>query len=791
MISKNAPTLANVLKTAAQNVSGEKVSSAEYSGQYAYSRITSGLGPSVNSKTAQMSGGNNTMTTAPNFYSPFLTPTSFQIPNARREVYLWANWWRNNEPKIAAAINFYSNYPFSGWKLECSSSYVKDYFEKLIEKINFQKWLPEISKVYHLLGDAFVLLSLDCEHCHGSNWDEEKNEACKHDGATWKSVCLLNPDSVLKSPSMIDQPGMYTYRPSPEEIKIVNERQPREYYDAIPDNVKKLILKGDPIPLSPISIHHFKHGSNPWEDYGTPLIRPLFPTLAYKDKLRQSQWIVAERHILPVKVVKVGNDQRPASQEDLDSVQDELAAIANDPNLTLVTHHAFDFDYVGASGKVLQLTNEYELIDQEILDGVMLNKALLNGEGPTYGNAQVGLLAMAQRLETFRREVARWVEQCVFKPVAEWNGFTIEGERGQEEIIFPTIKFDDLQLRDDTGKLQMLVTANSNGVISNMTLIEQFGLDPDQEIERLRFEQGSNFVQNPAFGNLDTNNGFQSGDVTGQGFGAGGGDMGMGAPGMGMTPPPPAGMGGMGGGMPGMPMANNSIQNYRLASSIMNELYYENLENNSSLINVRVAGRRFKSAAHEGFVRSLSPVSGRGRLGSVPETYDGFGGVLSPLPFGGPYSKALNYAAEYEQYSFANSEDTRNVYAAKKMEKPTTQMFTSIEKKLYGLLLSINLPYPLYAQYSAGPTMDYQLDAAIPTLKIGVEADGEIWHNNPEKIAKDKRRDIELASNGWVMLRFTDKELNDHPQDVLNVVMQAIRKKSGKSQAQDPDEIKI
>jgi hypothetical protein len=73
----------------------------------------------------------NTVTTSPNFYSPFLTPSSFQIPNARREVYLWANWWRNNEPKIAAAVNFYTNYPFSGWKLECSSSYVKDYFEKL------------------------------------------------------------------------------------------------------------------------------------------------------------------------------------------------------------------------------------------------------------------------------------------------------------------------------------------------------------------------------------------------------------------------------------------------------------------------------------------------------------------------------------------------------------------------------------------------------------------------------------------------------------------------------------
>ena len=241
-----------------------------------------------------------------------------------------------------------------------------------------------------------------------------------------------------------------------------------------------MIQKGEPIKLNPISIHHFKYGSNPWEDYGTPMIRPLFPTLAYKDKLRQSQWIVAERHILPVKVVKVGNDQRPASQEDLDSVQDELAAIANDPNLTLVTHHAFDFDYVGASGKVLQLTNEYELIDQEILDGVMLNKALLNGEGPTYGNAQVGLLAMAQRLETFRREVARWVEECVFKPVAEWNGFVVEGERGQEEVIYPTIKFNDLQLRDDSQKLQIMATANQQGVISNTSLIEAFGLDVDQ-----------------------------------------------------------------------------------------------------------------------------------------------------------------------------------------------------------------------------------------------------------------------------------------------------------------------
>ena len=187
----------------------------------------------------------------------------------------------------------------------------------------------------------------------------------------------------------------------------------------------------------------------------------------------------------------------------------------------------------------------------------------------------------------------------------------------------------------------------------------------------------------------------------------------------------------------------------------------------------------------------MTPVSGRAYLGSLPEEYDGFGGIIIPQAFGGDNCSPINYYAQQEIHNIKSAPETREVFAKKKFEKPAPQMFTSIEKKLYSLLLSLNMPYPLYAQYAAGPSMDYQLDAAIPGIKVGIEADGEIWHNNPEKIAKDKRRDIELASNGWIIVRFTDKELNDHPQDVLNVIMQAIRKKTGVSKNADPAEEKI
>lgn len=45
-----------------------------------------------------------------------------------------------------------------------------------------------------------------------------------------------------------------------------------------------------------------------------------------------------------VLVVKVGSDEYPASPRDLQEVQVQLAQIAADPNLTLVTHHCIEFE---------------------------------------------------------------------------------------------------------------------------------------------------------------------------------------------------------------------------------------------------------------------------------------------------------------------------------------------------------------------------------------------------------------------------------------------------------------
>ncbi len=761
MANPTVPSLASVMSSTGRQIINKNLrTSSNRNGKTFTKGTTVSSNTVVNNlvKQSQMSSTLNNTTTQPNFYSPFLTPSSYQIPNTRKEVYLWANYWRNNEPKVAAGINFYTNFPFNGWKLECKSGVVKDYFEKLMHKLNFKKWLPAISQSYHLYGDAFVLASIDCPVCEGRSVNPKTGKPCNHEGASWKSLSLLNPDSVMIEPGFMDQEPTYSYLASEREMKVVMDRNPTDLYDSIPDDVKALIARKMPIKLNKDCIHHFKHAADPWSDYGTSLIRPLFVTLAYKDKLRQASWIVAERHILPVRIVTVGDDNRPASQEDIDSVQEQLSAVANDPNLTLVVPHPFDYKLVGANGQVLQQDGEMEHIDNEILDGMMLNKTLLNGEGPSYGNAQVGLLSMNERLETWRREVAHWIEEKLFKQAAKWNGFTAQGEGGQEELIYPTIVFDDLKLKDNTGILQMLVTAQENGVISAETLIEEFGFNWDQEVERLRFEQGMNLVNSDGIMNTDSNIGF--GGVTGEGFGGVNQQLTPGTEGQpgampGVEQPgamPPVAGGEVAPAPAPVQTAESNYKLYKIATETINEMVY-----NRTIIGTLNEQKFLGEIDKELNAKSL--VTGRGRLGATPENLspaEPWQVVCSGIPMNYKASKELKYA--------------------RIKEKPMILGYTKLEKELYNLIVQMGTPLAFYAQYEAGPSNEYTLDGAFPVIKLGIEADGEIWHNNPDKIQKDQNRDNNLLRQGWTILRFTDKEIQKQPQDVIMVIKQYMQK---------------
>lgn len=49
----------------------------------------------------------------------------------------------------------------------------------------------------------------------------------------------------------------------------------------------------------------------------------------------------------------------------------------------------------------------------------------------------------------------------------------------------------------------------------------------------------------------------------------------------------------------------------------------------------------------------------------------------------------------------------------------------------------------------------FELDIAIPELRIGIEYDGEVWHTNPDR---DSRKDLLCLENNYILIRIREKE---------------------------------
>ncbi len=423
----------------------------------------------------------------PSFFSPVYTPINWQIPSKRREVYMWCRYFYENEPRVAAAIDFYSRFPISsGFVLECDDRHIRKYFQDLCDKLDIERWFRLINHEVHLLGDCFPFLEIDCPHCGGSGYIAD-GIACEHEGGEFKRIVIMNPDFVEVFTNPILPDNAISLIPDDELREIVKKNGPDS--ERLAPNVRDMVMAGQPIPLDNLSVSHLRYGESGYRRYGISMIRRLFPILSYKTKLMTAQWIVAERMILPVKVVKVGTEERPASPMDIANVQEQLQMTSNDPNLCLVTHHAFDLQWVGAGAQVLQLNNEWDYINQEILAGLGINQALLNAEGPVYASAAIGAEVMIQRLEHWRKELAKWAMDNIFLPIAKMRGFVRDNEWGEKEYIIPKIKWNSLNLRDMDKERQTLIQLFDKGIISRRRILEEFDIDPDVEAEQIRYER--------------------------------------------------------------------------------------------------------------------------------------------------------------------------------------------------------------------------------------------------------------------------------------------------------------
>jgi very-short-patch-repair endonuclease len=96
---------------------------------------------------------------------------------------------------------------------------------------------------------------------------------------------------------------------------------------------------------------------------------------------------------------------------------------------------------------------------------------------------------------------------------------------------------------------------------------------------------------------------------------------------------------------------------------------------------------------------------------------------------------------------------------------------SDLERAFLRLLRSHELPLPEVNQ-RIGP---YEVDVLWRTERLVVELDGYAFHSDRASFESDRRRDRELQARGYVVLRFTYREVIEEPDAVVGALRVHLR----------------
>ena len=109
---------------------------------------------------------------------------------------------------------------------------------------------------------------------------------------------------------------------------------------------------------------------------------------------------------------------------------------------------------------------------------------------------------------------------------------------------------------------------------------------------------------------------------------------------------------------------------------------------------------------------------------------------------------------------YVQTEDTKRLICIARAKQVFPTKDTRIELIMQGLLDRLGMKYERnYYVYYGDSRRAGNFDFAILDKKIAIECDGIYWHHRANNMAADQRKKEFCINNGWILLRFTDKEI--------------------------------
>ena len=326
----------------------------------------------------------------------------------------------------------------------------------------------------------------------------------------WQAMRSLPPNQIEVARQSNSDHKQIFYIPSEQEAATIqaNLQNLTEEAQDLWKTKKRLLLSSETqtgpsekdknLPADGSYIVQVSNARSDFELYGHGLVEPCLRDLIHDDKIAQVKSQTFARNMMPKRVVTADGVDETTIQK----LQDMVDASTVDPDVSIVTNYAVTWQEIGIADRIQSYDSEYAHIMTNLTAGLAFFQEFITGQ-TTYGNSKTPQEIMNTMYLAFREDISFFIEESIFRPVAERKGFFDVNAFGQKYLIYPKVSFSRLAIRDAGDTFDMFLNLYLKGSISISKIYELLNVDEEEETQKLQDELFT--IKDPKFTDLMTN----------------------------------------------------------------------------------------------------------------------------------------------------------------------------------------------------------------------------------------------------------------------------------------------
>lgn len=452
---------------------------------------------------------------APKYPHPFFDQGQSYLPTSVKSLFNWCRFYFLTNPVVNSAITKMAEYPVTPILFKTDNEDLKSRYEEVDRRLHLKSFRVEVGLDYFTYGNAYISLYypfrkyLKCGSC-GALEDIKKADY-KWIGMKYKHTCKKcgecgfaeaedryiksirgirlirwNPENIEVDANEITGKVTYTYD---IPVKVTNDiglGLPSAIED-LPDIFIRAVREKKRVTFNRDNLYHFKRPTlaQKGQGLGTPLVMPVLKDLHYLGILRRSQEAIAQEHIVPLRVIypqPASASADPFAMINLESwkeeIEEQIAKWKIDPNRIPVMPLPLGYQTVGGEGKALILHQEYRVWAEHICAGMGVPPEFVFG-GIQYSSTNLTMFQLHNKFLGYIGEQREMVFDFILRKISAFMGWPrIDGD------------FKAFKMADDLQRSMLYFQLNQAQKLSDSTVLEDLGMDPVVEREKMDAERG-------------------------------------------------------------------------------------------------------------------------------------------------------------------------------------------------------------------------------------------------------------------------------------------------------------